>query len=70
MDNSRFTHIRKVLARNKKLYLEYNEFRKKMFRELSPETGEIILYLLPWLLSINDPACPGYVEAIDRTFKV
>lgn len=70
MDNSRFTHIRKVLARNKKLYLEYNEFRKKMFRELSPETGEIILYLLPWLLSINDPACPGYVEAIDRIFRV
>ena len=59
MEKNRFGHIRKVLARNKQRYLEYNEFRKKMFCELSPETGEIVLYLLPWLLSINDPTCPG-----------
>jgi len=70
MEKNRFGHIRKVLARNKQRYLEYNEFRKKMFCELSPETGEIVLYLLPWLLSINDPACPGYVRDLDRPFCV
>ena len=70
MEHSTFTHIRRVLTRNKKLYLEYNEFRKAMFCELSPDAGEAILYLLPWLLSINDPACPGYVENIKQPFRV
>jgi len=62
--------LKKVLSRNRKVYIEYNEFRKKMFSELAPEESETILYLLPWLLSINQPECPGYIPDIKRPFRV
>ena len=62
--------IQKILSRNKRTFVEYNKFRKTIFSELAPEESEAVLYLLPWLLSINDPACPGYVEDINRPFKV
>jgi len=70
MESSLFARIQKILTRNKKLYLEYNHFRKTMFSELSPKESEAILYLLPWLLSVNDPACPGYIERIRQPFRV
>ncbi len=41
-----------------------------MFSELAPEESETILYLLPWLLSINQPECPGYIPDIKRPFRV
>ena len=41
-----------------------------MFREIAPKDSEDILYLLPWLLSINHPACPGYVPSLSKTFRV
>ncbi len=58
------------LARNKKAFLEYMDFRKKMFCELAPKDSEDILYLLPWLLSINHNACPGYIPGLERPFRV
>lgn len=70
METSRIEHIRNVLACNKQQYLAYNEFRKAVFCELSPETGETVLYLLPWLLSVNDPSCPGYIKELERPFSV
>lgn len=70
MEKRQFEAIRKMLVRNKRRYLEYNEFRKRMFCDFSLETGETILYLVPWLLSINDPACPGYVKDLERPFRV
>ncbi|MCP4688077.1 MAG: hypothetical protein GY859_08510 [Desulfobacterales bacterium] len=63
-------HIQKTLARNRKAFIEYNEFRKQVFSELSPpKDGETILHLLPWLLSVNAPECPGYIEE-DVSFRV
>ena len=62
--------IQKVISRNKRIFFEYNEFRKKIFSEHTPNDSEIILYLLPWLLSINEPSCPGYLKDLNRPFRV
>ncbi len=62
--------IQKILERNKKIYLEYNNFRKRFFIELAPKDSEKILYLLPWLLSVNHSSCPGYVADLKQPFKV
>ena len=63
MQRTRFVH-------NKEVYLSYNRFRKKIFTELAPKGGETILYLLPWMLSVNDPAVPGYVPDLKRPIAV
>jgi adenylate cyclase, class 1 len=55
---------------NKKTYISYNNFRKKTFCQLAPKDSEVILYLLPWLLSVNHPSAPGYVKDIVNPFKV
>lgn len=62
--------IQKIITRNRKKIIAYNELRKQMFAEFSPEDSEIILYLLPWLLSVNEPECPGYLADIDTIFRV
>lgn len=59
-----------TLERNKKLFIAYNDFRKKIFYDLAPKEAETILCLLPWLLSINDPKCPGYVPELKHPFRV
>ncbi|MGP8331856.1 MAG: class I adenylate cyclase [Methanosarcinaceae archaeon] len=64
------TIIQKTLSRNKWIFLKYNEFRKKIFSELTPKDSEIILYLIPWLFSINEPACPGYLQDFNQPFRV
>lgn len=55
---------------NKKTFLAYNDFRKKIFAQLAPRDSEAILYLLPWLLSVNHPSIPGYVRDLGKPFKV
>ena len=60
----------KTLLENKKKYLAYNRFRKGIFEELAPRDSEVILYLLPWMLSVNSPAVPGYIEKMKRPWKV
>ena len=62
--------LRNRFVHNKKAYLAYNRFRKKIFTELAPRDGETILYLLPWMLSVNDPAVPGYVPDLERPIVV
>ena len=62
--------IQRILIRNKRIYLNYNRFRQNLFAQLAPQESEIVLYLLPWLLSINDPGCPGYVPRLKRPFRV
>lgn len=62
--------IQKTLSRNKRIFLEYNEFRKKIFSELTPKDSEIILYVIPWLFSINEPVCPGYLQDLNQPFRV
>jgi adenylate cyclase, class 1 len=59
-----------ILARNKQSFLRYNQFRKQVFSELSPRSGETVLYLLPWMLSVNHPSCPGYIENQVTPLKV
>lgn len=58
-----FTH-------NKKIYLAYNEFRKSIFSELAARDSEAILCLLPWMLSVNDPAVPGYIDGLEKPITV
>ncbi|MHB8910059.1 MAG: class I adenylate cyclase [Syntrophales bacterium] len=60
----------RTITENKETFLKYNEFRKRIFQELSPKDADIILYLLPWLLSVNHPACPGYVRGLKTPFTV
>ena len=62
--------LEKILSRNKRVFLEYNNFRKKIFSELTPNDCEVILYLLPWLLSVNEPRCPGYLKELKTPFRV
>ncbi len=62
--------IQRVLTRNKKTFTAYNEFRKALFSELAPADSVTILYLLPWLISINHPQCPGYIPDLKRSFRV
>jgi adenylate cyclase class 1 len=62
--------IQPILSRNKQAFCRYNDFRKQVFLELSPKAGEAVLYLLPWLLSINHKDCPGYIQNLERPFKV
>lgn len=59
-----------VVTRNTKGFIEYNEYRKSVFYENSPRDSERILYVLPWLLSVNEPECPGYVEGLKTDFRV
>jgi adenylate cyclase class 1 len=60
----------KTLLENKKKYLAYNRFRKGIFEELAPRDSDSVLYLLPWMLSVNHPAVPGYIEKMRRPWKV
>ncbi|MDI6727027.1 MAG: hypothetical protein QMD32_08660 [Smithellaceae bacterium] len=60
----------KIIMDNRKTFLAYNEFRKDIFSRLAPRESEVILYLLPWLLSINHPAFPGYVKNLAHPVQV
>ncbi len=60
----------KTASENKDAFLKYNELRKRTFLELSPKDADIILYLVPWLLSVNDPACPGYIRGLKTSLQV
>ena len=62
--------IRRVLVRNIKIFNQYTEFRKKLFIELAGADHNSILHLLPWLISVNHPECPGYVENLKHSFRV
>ena len=62
--------LRKTFIQNKKIFLEYNTFRKNIFSEMAPRDCEAILYLLPWMLSVNDPDVPGYIPQLKRAIMV
>jgi adenylate cyclase class 1 len=62
--------IQNILARNKRQFVAYNDYRKQIFLEMAPKEAEIILYLLPWLLCINEPGCPGYIANLKRPFRI
>ncbi len=62
--------LERILSRNRNSFLRYNRFRKSVFAELAPSDSDAILHLLPWLLCINHPACPGYVPEMKTRFKV
>jgi adenylate cyclase, class 1 len=60
----------RTLQNNKKRYLDYNNFRQKIFLTNSPKDGPVILYMLPWLLSVNRPTVPGYIKELREPFRV
>lgn len=62
--------IEKILARNKRRFSAYNAFRQQIFHELAPKEAETTLYLLPWLLSVNEPGVPGYIPKLKTRFRV
>jgi len=59
-----------TLQNNKRNFLRYNEWRKQIFIQNSPKDANVILYLLPWLLSVNHPSVPGYLKGQKHLFKV
>lgn len=59
-----------TIQTNKKRYLAYNNFRKKIFSANSPKDSQIILYMLPWLLSVNKLSVPGYIKELKKPFYV
>jgi len=59
-----------TFRQNKTAYLSYNNFRKHIFSELNPRDSEVILYMLPWMLSINDPRVPGYMKDLKTPIQV
>ncbi len=65
-----FRKIQGIVERNKKKFIQYNNFRKKIFSDFAPEESEMILHMLPWLLSINHRACPGFIPSQNQGFKV
>lgn len=62
--------LSKTLIQNKKVFLAYNQFRKDIFQHLTPKESEVILFLLPWLLSINHPDFPGYIPDLNSPFRI
>ncbi|SEM35070.1 adenylate cyclase, class 1 [Syntrophus gentianae] len=60
----------KTLTNNKNIFLEYNRLRKKIFSQLAPKDSEAIMYLLPWMLSVNHESVPGYIASIKHNFRV
>jgi adenylate cyclase, class 1 len=60
----------KTIIANKKKFIQYNEARKRNFLELSSKDADIVLYCLPWLLSVNHPACPGYIRGLKCPVQV
>jgi adenylate cyclase class 1 len=63
-------NLEKKITRNNNIFNLYNEKRKALFQEISPKESSQILYLLPWLLSINHRKCPGYLPDFKGKFKV
>ena len=59
-----------TFLQNKKTYLAYNNYRKHIFSELTPQDSEIILYMLPWMLCINDPDIPGYIPDLETPMLI
>jgi adenylate cyclase, class 1 len=70
MNLQEFNMDKKQLAQNKDKFIAYNTSRKHVFIELAPRESELVLYLLPWLLSINHPNCPGFIEELEVPFRV
>jgi len=62
--------LSRTLIKNRRTFQEYNKFRKQIFTELAPKESVYVLFLLPWLLSINHRSFPGYVKNLRKPFKV
>lgn len=59
-----------TLQNNKINYLQYNEWRKQQFIANSPKDAPVILYMLPWLLTVNHHLVPGFIRDMKKNFKV
>jgi len=59
-----------TLQKNKKKFIAYNDFRKNIFLQNSVKDAPVILYMLPWLLSVNRLSVPGYIKDLKEPFHV
>ncbi len=62
--------LEETLTRHKKRFQQYNSFRKAVFRQLTPKESDVVLHLVPWLLSVNHPLCPGFIPDLKKPFKI
>ncbi|MDY0131343.1 MAG: class I adenylate cyclase [Desulforegulaceae bacterium] len=62
--------LEKLIRRNSHIFSLYNDKRKALFKEIAPKESTQILYLLPWLLSVNHKKCPGYLPDFKGEFKI
>jgi len=53
---------RSVYVRNRFAWRSYNGNRIKKALEINPEPSRIAFDVIPYLLHVNDPSVPGYVE--------
>lgn len=65
-----WTLLSVTVQKNKRNYLTYNEWRKRQLILNSPKDAPVILYMLPWLLSVNYPSVPGFVRELKDQLKV
>jgi adenylate cyclase, class 1 len=50
-----------ILRRNKKLFLNYSQQRRRCAYELFPQTAAVAFEIIPALLSLNESYLPGFV---------
>lgn len=53
---------RPAFARNRRAWRIYNGHRIERALQIDPEKGRIAFHVIPYLLSTNHPALPGYIE--------
>ncbi|MBI5186512.1 MAG: class I adenylate cyclase [Nitrospinae bacterium] len=51
-----------TLARNKEIFLKYNQYRLQRAFEFMPRRTALVFRVLPFLLHVNHPDFPGYVD--------
>ncbi|MGK7345473.1 MAG: class I adenylate cyclase [Candidatus Nitrospinota bacterium M3_3B_026] len=53
---------RPAYARNRRAWRIYNDHRIERALQIDPEKGRVAFHVIPYLLSTNHPALPGYIE--------
>ncbi|MCB9229199.1 MAG: class I adenylate cyclase [Deltaproteobacteria bacterium] len=59
-----------ALVRNYQRYLEYNILRKERLLTLMPQKKQPLFYALPFLLHINHPCFPGFIDGDDAVHGI
>lgn len=54
--------VLETLVRNKGIFLKYNQYRTEKAFEFMPKRTALVFRVLPFLLHVNHPEFPGYVD--------